>query len=95
MEQIAKCKLLTAVFEADNLNWMVHVSLSLTLDRVLEKQFHIKIEQFEVRKITIAGHEDVVVYDLNAVLTRIERLLMLFDGAFIPLKEMSFLILIL
>lgn len=29
MEQIAKCKLLTAVFEADNLNWMVHVSLSL------------------------------------------------------------------
>ena len=29
-------------------------------------------------------------YDLYAVLTRIERLLMLFDGAFIPLKEMSF-----
>ena len=93
MEQIAKCKLLTAVFEADNLNWMVHVSLSF--DTIGEKQFHIKIEQFEVRKITIAGHEDVVVYDLNAVLTRIERLLMLFDGAFIPLKEMSFLILIL
>ena len=44
MEQIAKCKLLTAVFEADNLNWMVHVSLSF--DTIGEKQFHIKIEQF-------------------------------------------------
>lgn len=88
MEQIAKCKLLTAVFEADNL--ILDGPRILEFDTIGEKQFHIKIEQFGVRKITIAAHEDVVVYDLYAVLTRIERLLMLFDGAFIPLKEMSF-----
>lgn len=88
MEQIAKCKLLTAVFEADNL--MLDCPHILEFDTIGEKQFHIKIEQIGVRKITIAANEDVVVYDLNAVLTRIERLLMLFDGVFIPLKEMRF-----
>ena len=88
MEQIAKCKLLTAVFGADNL--ILDGPRILEFDTIGEKQFHIKIEQIGVRKITIAAHEDVVVYELNAVLTRIERLLMLFDGVFIPLKEMSF-----
>lgn len=54
------------------------------------KAISYKIEQFGVRKITIGVNEDIVVYDLNAVLIGIERLRMLFDGVFIPLKEMSF-----
>ena len=77
MEQIANCKLLTAVFEADNLRLDAHI---LKFDTIGKERFHIEIEQFVVRKITIATHEDVVVYDLYAVLTRVERILMLFDG---------------
>ena len=87
MEQIANCKLLTAVFEADNLRLDAHI---LKFDTIGKERFHIEIEQFVVRKITIATHEDVVVYDLYAVLTRVERILMLFDGVFIPLKEICF-----
>lgn len=56
MEQIAKCKLLTAVFEADNLRLDAHI---LKFNTIGKERFHIEIEQFVVRKITIATHESI------------------------------------
>ena len=88
MEQIPKCKSLVATFKDDKLK--LDGPCLVECDAGETKEFHIKVEQCSIRKIIITSSMDVSVFDLHAILTRIERLLMLLDGAFIPLKEMQF-----
>ena len=56
-----------------------------------EQLFHVDIEQEVIRRIKISTDSDVSIFSLNAILSKIERLLMLLDGSFIQLKEMRFL----
>lgn len=82
------CKCLTAVYEEKQsvLRGPVHIQFDIGKEQL----FHVDIEQAVIRSIKISADSDISVFDLNAVLSRIERLLMLLDGRFIPLKEMKF-----
>lgn len=88
MENIATCKNLIATYICEK----VILDGPHQVEFVTENnQFKIEIEQFGYRKITITSDEEVSVYDLYAMLTKIERLLMLFDGVFLPLTKLEFL----
>lgn len=87
MEQIVECKSLTAIFQGNKLNLDgPHI---LEFDTLGDQKFHIKIEQCGVRIIVITSDKDVSAFDLYAILTRIERLMMILDGMFIPLSELK------
>ena len=88
MEQVPKCKSLVATFKDNEL--MLDGPNLVEYDAGRAKEFHVKVEQSGIRKIIVTSDVDVSVFDLNAVFTRIERLLMLLDGAFIPLDELQF-----
>ena len=88
MEQEIKCKTLTAVFQNDKL--FLDGTHKIEFDTEGEHTLHIKVEQCGIRKITLTSDEEIPVFNLHAVLTRIERLLMIFDGVFIPLSQMQF-----
>lgn len=88
MEQIIKCKSLVATFKSDKL--ILGGPHSVECDAGNTKELHIKVEQDGIRKINITAIADVSVFALYAIFTRIERLLMLLDGTFIPLYEMKF-----
>lgn len=87
MEQIVKCRSLTAVFQDDRL--LLGGPHIVEFDTIGEQKFHLKIEQCGVRIIVITSDEDAPAFDLYAILTRIERLLMLLDGVFIHLSELK------
>lgn len=87
MEQTAKCKSLTAIYQSDKL--FLDGPHILEFNTIGARQFHIKIEQCGFRTIIITSIKDVSVFDLYAILTRLERLLMLLDGVFIPLSELK------
>lgn len=88
MEQIAKCKSLTAVYQSDKM--FLDGPHIIEFDTIESRQFHIKIEQIGVRTIILTSDKDVPVFELYATLTRVERLLMLLDGGFIPLANLQF-----
>ena len=87
MEQDAKCKSLVAIFKDDKkmLGGPHEVSFDIEKDKVL----HIDIEQCGIRKISLTSDVDVSVSYLYTLFLRIEKLLMLFDGAFISLSEIQ------
>ena len=87
MEQVAKCKSLEAIFRDDKK--MLDGPHAVGFDIEKDKAFHIDVEQCGIRKISITSDVDVSVFDLYALFSRIERLLMLFDGAFISLSEIQ------
>ena len=87
MEQLAKCKSLMATFKSDKL--MLDGPHIVEFDTVENNSFHIKIEQCGIRKIILTSNEDASVFDLHAVFSRVERLLMIFDGIFIPLSKIE------
>lgn len=87
MKQLVKCKSLIAIFQNNKL--LLDGPHTVSFDIGDNKPFHISIEQCEVRKITITSAEEVSIFDLHTVFSRIERLLMLFDGTFIPLAELQ------
>lgn len=87
MEQIIKCRSLTAIFQGDKL--LLGGPHIVEFDTTDEQKFHIKIEQCGFRMITITSDRDTSAFDLYAILTRIERLLMLLEGVFIPLSELK------
>ena len=87
MVQLVKCKSLIAIFQNDKL--LLDGPHTVSFDIGYNKTFHISIEQCGVRKITITSAKEVSVFDLHTVFSRIERLLMLFDGTFIPLAELQ------
>ena len=81
MKQIAKCRSLVAIFKDEKL--ILDGPHELSFDIKKEKNFHIKIEQFGIRKITITSDEDTYADDLYSLFLCIEKLLMLMDGTFI------------
>lgn len=87
MEQIVECKSLTAIFQGNKL--ILDGPHMLEFDTLGDQKFHIKIEQCGVRIIVITSDKDVLAFDLYAILTRIERLMMILDGMFIPLSELK------
>lgn len=87
MEKAIKCKSLVAIFKEDNL--VLDGPHEIKFDIKKGRNVHICIEQYGIRKITILSDEDIVVFDLYAILTKVERLLMLLDGIFITLSEIQ------
>lgn len=88
MEHEIKCKSLIAIFKSDKL--FLAGPHNIEFDTGEEHSIHIKVEQCGIREITLTSDEEISVFDLHAVFTRIERLLMIFDGVFIPLSQMQF-----
>jgi len=74
MEQVAKCKSLVAIFRDDKK--MLDGPHAVGFDIEKDKAFHIDVEQCGIRKISITSDVDVSVFDLYALFSRIERLLM-------------------
>ena len=89
MECEFKCKVLEAIFEpvGSFLGGPIKVSCEIKV----EPCYHLIIEQCGTRHITITADEEVSVFELNSILTKVERLLMIFCGYFVPLKELKFL----
>ena len=88
MERPFICKCLTAEYEEEKsvLRGPVHIQFDIGKEQL----FHVDIEQAVIRSIKISTDSDVSIFDLNTVLSKIERLLMLLDGRFIQMKEMKF-----
>lgn len=85
MEKIAKCKSLIATYHEENMAFGGPYVLEFDTE---DGKYNIKIEQSINRIIMLKSIEDVSVYDLHAIFTRVERLLMLFDGRFFTLSEL-------
>ena len=88
MERPFVCKHLTAIYGDGKISLRGPVHIQLDIKK--EKIFHVDIEQGRDRKIEISADSDISIFTLNAILTRIERLLMLLDGRFMQLKKMTF-----
>lgn len=86
MEQIIKCKSLEAIFKDDGL--ILDGPYKIEFDIIRDELFHISVEQYGIRKIAVVSDVDISVFHLHALFTRVERLLMLLDGVFIPLSEL-------
>lgn len=87
MEKLAKCKVLIGTYINDNIILGgPHVAEFETRDN----KFFIKIEQCSYRKISIKALEETSVFELYGVFTKIERLLMIFDGQFLNLENLEF-----
>lgn len=87
MESMPTCKALTALYLNEN--------IFLAWPRVTEfvtkgSNYKIVIEEGGCRRITITSEKEVKAHDLYVILTRVERLLMLFDGVFFPMTELEF-----
>lgn len=80
------CKQLKATYSEKN--GVLSVSKETDLD--LSDGYHIKIVQIGIRIITVSNDNEVNARKLYAILTLIERLLMLFDGKFFTMQEMKF-----
>lgn len=85
MEDV-KCKKLIATFQEDKLmlggpkNLIFYTGDNIT----------VKIEQLGIRIITVEAEQEESFRELYGIFTKVERLLMLLDGRFIALKELSF-----
>ena len=87
MEKLAKCKIVIGTYINDNIILGgPHVVEFETSDN----RFFIKVEQCGYRKISIKASEDTSIFELYGVFTKIERLLMIFDGQFLNLKNLEF-----
>lgn len=87
MEKLAKCKVLIGTYINDNIILGgPHVAEFETRDN----KFFRKIEQCGYRKISIKALEETSVFELYGVFTKIERLLMIFDGQFLNLENLEF-----
>ena len=81
-----RCKTLTAIYK----NEINTLKKLYEIDFLIHESVRIHIEQFTVRKIEIDFTSEQLVDDLIAVLTKVERLLMLFDGYFMNLISIEF-----
>ena len=85
MEDI-KCKKLIATFQDDKLMLGGPKSIEIQID----ENISVIIEQLGIRIITIISEKGESFRDLYGIFTKFERLLMIFDGRFITVKEMVF-----
>lgn len=86
MEEIAKCKMFRSIYE--NGKGIFGGPHCVEFD-VKNSEFHIKIEQCIDREIIVTAKEDVSIFDLFALHSKVERLLMLLDGRFFPLVDIK------
>ena len=87
MERLPKCKSLVAIFKNDKM--VLDGPHEIKFDIKKDVIFHICIEQLGIRKINISSDKDVSAFELYAILTRVERLLMLLECSFITLSEIN------
>ena len=87
MEKLAKCKVLIGTYINDNI---ILGGLHVAEFETRDNKFFIKIEQCGYRKISIKASEETSVFELYGVFTKIERLLMIFDGQFLNLENLEF-----
>ena len=80
------CKQLIAIY-GDEKGFLAG---SIVKDIDLGEDYHVRIEQCGIRTIVITNSHEVSVRDLYAVLSRVARLLMVFDGKFYKLQELKF-----
>lgn len=86
MLEDVKCKKLIATFQDDKLMLGGPKNLELQIDG----NILVEIEQLGIRIITIVSEQEESFRELYGIFTKVERLLMLLDGKFIKLKELSF-----
>ncbi len=86
MLEDVKCKKLIATFQDDNLMLGGPRNLELHID----ENMSVEIQQLGIRIITVVSEREESFRDLYGIFTKVEKLLMLFDGRFITLKELSF-----
>lgn len=89
MEREIKCKAIKAVYGLEK--GVLDSPVNMNCDIKDTLCFHLTIEHNIKRYITITADNDVSVFDLYSVLTKIERLLMIFYGYFVPLEQLNFL----
>ena len=84
------CKKITATYQLNNgvLGGPLETEFSYQTEDSTE--LNINIEQIGVRKIEITSVKDVSTAELFSLCQSIEKLLMLFEGRFVPLKSMCF-----
>lgn len=87
MEKLAKCKVLIGTYINDNI---ILGGPYVAEFETRDNKFFIKIEQCGYRKISIKASEETSVFELYGVFTKIERLLMIFDGQFLNLENLEF-----
>lgn len=87
MEEIAKCKELKAIYADDKA--MLAGPKTIKFD-IEDNRIHISIFQMSFREIVISSDEDVAVNELHGAFSKVERLLMLFEGSFLQLQELEF-----
>lgn len=80
------CKKLIATFQDDKLMLEGPKNIRINVD----DNITVEIEQLGIRVVTIVSENEVSFRKLYAIFTKIESLLMLFDGRFINLKKLSF-----
>ena len=87
MEKLAKCKMVIGTYINDNI---ILGGPYVAEFETSDNKFFIKVEQCGYRKISIKASEDTSVFELYGVFTKIERLLMIFDGQFLNLENLEF-----
>ena len=85
MEKLAKCKMVIGTYINDNI---ILGGPYVAEFETSDNKFFIKVEQCGYRKISIKASEDTSVFELYGVFTKIERLLMIFDGQFLNLENL-------
>lgn len=83
------CKTLLATYSSNKIVLYGPISKTICIKKGTVN-YYIHIEQCISRTIKIESSKDVTVFTLNAILTKIERLLMIFDGFFIPITSLKF-----
>ena len=89
MPEQLTCKTLLAKYSSDRIVLYGPISKTICIKKGTVN-YYIHIEQRISRTIKIESSEDVTVFTLNAILTKMERLLMMFDGFFIPIASLKF-----
>lgn len=89
MEQIFKCKMFKADYSEDHAFLRGPLTVKLQID--IPHTMQVEINQCGSRTIKIESSVDVPANALYSVFSRVERLLMIFDGRFIPLRTLEFL----
>ncbi|MGI6740409.1 MAG: hypothetical protein ACOX7C_02830 [Brevefilum sp.] len=89
-ERKPKCKRVTATYQLDNgvLGGPVESEFNYKIESSIK--VNINIEQLGIRKIIITSDKEVSTGVLFSLCQSIEKLLMLFEGRFIPLESMCF-----
>lgn len=87
MTEILKCNKLSATFNDKQFKLGGPYNLNFNVEK--ESSLSVSIQQIGSRQIIIESDEDIDVNNMFSVLTNLEKLLMMFDGKFIPLTSIK------